>query len=132
MTETTPSNAAIRYAWEDVCDAYEAHVLANGGNHVAVPKANATLSKWVANQRNHYKLFVSGKPTFLNEARINKLNSIGFAWTVHMSWTGRYLELEQHFHKHGNVSVSRHNKETKGLGEWLEETNQHFVYGSSM
>jgi hypothetical protein len=120
MTETTPPYAADHFTWEEMCGAYEEHVLANGGNHVAVPKTNATLSKWVANQRNQYKLFVGGKQTFLNEARINKLNSIGFVWTVNLSWTDRYVELNRYYNTHGNVLVSRNNVETKGLGEWLK------------
>eukprot|EP00534_Pseudo-nitzschia_fraudulenta_P012814 CAMPEP_0201219670 /NCGR_PEP_ID=MMETSP0851-20130426/191195_1 /ASSEMBLY_ACC=CAM_ASM_000631 /TAXON_ID=183588 /ORGANISM="Pseudo-nitzschia fraudulenta, Strain WWA7" /LENGTH=434 /DNA_ID=CAMNT_0047509361 /DNA_START=30 /DNA_END=1334 /DNA_ORIENTATION=+ len=45
-------------------------------------KANKALGKWVAKQREQYKLHKKGKHSFLTPDRLEKLNSIGFVWSV--------------------------------------------------
>jgi len=124
MADATLNEAPDNKNWFDLCEAYERHVLANDGKHVAVPKTNVTLHKWVANQRHHYKLFYQGKPNFLTDVRITKLDSIGFVWTVNNSWTDRFEELQRYFNINGNVKVSRSDQETIGLGEWLKKQNK--------
>eukprot|EP00539_Tryblionella_compressa_P005631 CAMPEP_0178762858 /NCGR_PEP_ID=MMETSP0744-20121128/16788_1 /TAXON_ID=913974 /ORGANISM="Nitzschia punctata, Strain CCMP561" /LENGTH=408 /DNA_ID=CAMNT_0020417607 /DNA_START=142 /DNA_END=1368 /DNA_ORIENTATION=- len=43
---------------------------------------NKALGKWVAKQREQYKLLKKGKHSFLTPDRLEKLNSIGFVWSV--------------------------------------------------
>ncbi|KAG7346386.1 helicase domain protein [Nitzschia inconspicua] len=43
---------------------------------------NRALGKWVAKQREQYKLLKKGKHSFLTPDRLEKLNSIGFVWSV--------------------------------------------------
>jgi len=45
-------------------------------------KENKALGKWVAKQREQYKLHKKGKHSFLTPDRLEKLNSIGFVWSV--------------------------------------------------
>jgi hypothetical protein len=45
-------------------------------------KVNKALGKWVAKQREQYKLHKKGKHSFLTPDRLEKLNSIGFVWSV--------------------------------------------------
>jgi len=45
-------------------------------------KANKALGKWVAKQREQFKLHKKGKHSFLTPDRLEKLNSIGFVWSV--------------------------------------------------
>jgi len=45
-------------------------------------KTNKALGKWVAKQREQYKLHKKGKHSFLTPDRLEKLNSIGFVWSV--------------------------------------------------
>ncbi|GAX24617.1 hypothetical protein FisN_21Lh282 [Fistulifera solaris] len=45
-------------------------------------KENKALGKWVAKQREQFKLLKQGKHSFLTEDRLEKLNNVGFAWQV--------------------------------------------------
>ena len=45
-------------------------------------KANKALGKWVAKQREQYKLLKSGKHSFLTPYRLEKLEDVGFVWQV--------------------------------------------------
>lgn len=45
-------------------------------------KPNRSLGKWVAKQREQYKLRLKGQHSFLTPYREEKLNSIGFSWFV--------------------------------------------------
>jgi hypothetical protein len=38
--------------------------------------------QWVAKQREQYKLLKKGKHSFLTPDRLEKLNAVGFVWTV--------------------------------------------------
>lgn len=45
-------------------------------------KENKALGKWVAKQREQFKLLKHGKHSFLTEDRLEKLNAVGFVWQV--------------------------------------------------
>jgi len=45
-------------------------------------KVNKALGKWVAKQREQFKLHKKGRHSFLTPDRLEKLNSIGFVWSV--------------------------------------------------
>eukprot|EP00978_Attheya_sp_CCMP212_P004734 scaffold10364_cov61-Attheya_sp.AAC.10 len=44
--------------------------------------ANKSLGKWVAKQREQYRLKALGKHSFLNAERIELLNQVGFVWAI--------------------------------------------------
>ena len=48
-------------------------------------KENKALGKWVAKQREQFKLLKHGKHSFLTEDRLEKLNTVGFVWQVRSS-----------------------------------------------
>ena len=45
-------------------------------------KPNKSLGKWVAKQREQYKLLRKGQHSFLTPYRLEKLNQAGFAWQI--------------------------------------------------
>ena len=45
-------------------------------------KPNKSLGKWVAKQREQYKLLRKGQHSFLTPYRLEKLNQAGFVWQV--------------------------------------------------
>jgi hypothetical protein len=45
-------------------------------------KENRALGKWVAKQREQYKLMLKGQHSFLTPYRLEKLNDLGFVWQV--------------------------------------------------
>ena len=74
----------FEYAWEsqfqDLCD----FVTLNGHAVIRRRRGGAydPLARWVSTQRQNYKKYKNGQHTTLNEARIKRLDSIGFAWEV--------------------------------------------------
>lgn len=48
-------------------------------------RENRALGKWVAKQREQYKLLQKGKHSFLTPLRIEKLNEAGFVWSIRSS-----------------------------------------------
>jgi uncharacterized protein YgbK (DUF1537 family) len=53
--------------------------------HCNVPQGyseNTKLAMWVQNQRNHYKLHLSGKTSSMTNFRIQELESQGFKWKL--------------------------------------------------
>ena len=48
-------------------------------------KENKALGKWVAKQREQHKLLKKGMHSFLTPYRLEKLNNVGFVWSVRSS-----------------------------------------------
>ena len=48
-------------------------------------KENKALGKWVAKQREQHKLLKKGQHSFLTPYRLEKLNNVGFVWSVRSS-----------------------------------------------
>ena len=61
-------------------------------------KANRALGKWVAKQREQYRLKKNGEHSFLTDYRIEKLEQCGFAWQV------RHSTLNSNHHTEDAVS----------------------------
>jgi len=51
-------------------------------------KENKALGKWVAKQREQYKLLKKGDHSFLTPYRLEKLEQAGFVWQVRTSLEG--------------------------------------------
>lgn len=54
-----------------------------------------------------HKLRIEGKNSSLNDARLQRLESVGFRWAKRkgqVSWNEKYEELKAYKKKHGNVS----------------------------
>ncbi len=52
-----------------------------GNCHVPTKfKGNTALGRWVSTQRAEYKKFCNGQKSSLNNEKIRRLDSIGFAW----------------------------------------------------
>jgi hypothetical protein len=51
-------------------------------------KENRALGKWVAKQREQFKLLKKGQHSFLTPYRLEKLNNIGFVWQIRTALDG--------------------------------------------
>jgi len=82
------------------------------------------LGKWVDKQRAVYK---AGS---LAQDRIDRLEGIGFRWTLHgvkeEAWATRFHELVQYKAEHGDCCVSRKRK----LGLWVDRQRVVYKAGS--
>ena len=68
----------IHTTWEDRYKELKVHKDTNGD----FCGLNETLRKWVYNQRQQYKQFQESKKSFLNQEKIDLLDSIGFSWNI--------------------------------------------------
>jgi hypothetical protein len=106
--------------------------------HTDVPlhyAMNPKLGSWVAQQRIFYRQFLqqnvggASHTDLSNERldhrkRIEKLNSIGFCWSIYEStWNQRYNELLQFQHIYGHTDVPQKNTP---LGPWV--SRQRYFY----
>jgi hypothetical protein len=93
--------------------------------HCEVPqnyKENTSLGIWVNKQRMEQKLRIEGKNSSLNDARLQRLESVGFRWAKRkgqVSWDEKYEELKAYKRKYGNCHVPTKYKENTALGRWV-------------
>lgn len=93
--------------------------------HNYVTAGSVNLGLWVANQRMFKKKFDKGLSSCcITQARIDKLISIGFEWTIRgddKSWNDKFELLRAFQREHGHCNVPR-NYSTAGsvnLGFWV-------------
>ena len=82
-----------------------------------VPQKHGTLGTWVTSQRSAYR------DEKLAQDRIDRLNSIGFKWTLKeggpkVPWETRFNELVQYKAKHGDCNIPRRQGQ---LGDWVSK-----------
>lgn len=98
--------------------------------HVLVPRLCEVpgLGDWVTDQRRQYKAWKQGQSTQLTQERRDKLEAIGFAWSVRNrpEWEQRYHELLQYKEKHGDCKVPQHYKLNKSLGKWVAKQREQY------
>eukprot|EP00535_Pseudo-nitzschia_heimii_P009626 CAMPEP_0197192634 /NCGR_PEP_ID=MMETSP1423-20130617/25375_1 /TAXON_ID=476441 /ORGANISM="Pseudo-nitzschia heimii, Strain UNC1101" /LENGTH=273 /DNA_ID=CAMNT_0042645557 /DNA_START=1 /DNA_END=819 /DNA_ORIENTATION=+ len=72
-----------RPEWSSKYEELLAYKKKNGDTRVPQHfRENKALGKWVAKQREQYKLHKKGKHSFLTPDRLEKLNVIGFVWSI--------------------------------------------------
>lgn len=115
--------------WEKKCKALVSFKETNG--HTLVPNRNFQLGNWVSTQRRHYKALKSGKKTPLSQARIQKLEQIGFVWEAtkdprHPSWDDRFKQLTDYKAQHGNCLVPIGYPHNIQLANWVSTQRQEY------
>jgi superfamily II DNA or RNA helicase len=113
----------IGFEWTDgYVDVWDTNINAllefkKTNGHCNVPQKypnNPSLGLWVANNR---RLGKSGK---LSKDRIDKLNSIGFAWDPRQDdWMRNYRKLEEYFSKYGHSNIPQKWPENPDLALWV-------------
>eukprot|EP00956_Cyclotella_meneghiniana_P002670 scaffold3158_cov47-Cyclotella_meneghiniana.AAC.5 len=73
--------------------------------------AHSKLSKWVGKQREEYKKFVNKQSSQLDRHRIERLNEIGFTWSMQqwtaVPWEERFEALKKFKEEHGHLKIPR-------------------------
>jgi transposase-like protein len=93
--------------------------------HCNIPRSsseNSKLRKWVANQRNKYRLQLDGKTSSMTLSRIRELEKIGFKWrliSVLTAWEDRLSELANYRKIHGHCNVPYNYSENSKLANWV-------------
>lgn len=79
------------------------------------------LEEWCTKQRNFYHTSQKGGRSRQTEARIKKLDGIGFPWNVNdAKWTQRYLELVEYYKVHGDSLVPNYYAGNRCLARWVK------------
>jgi hypothetical protein len=85
--------------WDDQYRALQAYRLQFGDCNVpARYKSNAKLGRWVMTQRHQFTLLTQGLQSALTMERIQRLDGVGFAWSVRpeqvRTWNIKFQELK--------------------------------------
>jgi hypothetical protein len=96
--------------WEEQFFALKAYQRETG--HCKVParfKANPKLGRWVMTQRRQFTLLMQGYPSALTAERIQRLEGIGFTWSIRpepvKTWNRKFQELKAYKSTFGNCMV---------------------------
>lgn len=92
--------------------------------HCLVPHTfdeNPTLSRWVKRQRYQYKLKQESKQSTMTDARIVKLENVGFVWDSHAAaWEERLNELNAYKNEYGDCNVPSNYPKNPQLATWVK------------
>eukprot|EP00804_Cyclotella_cryptica_P021435 CCRYP_005787-RA/>CCRYP_005787-RA protein AED:0.02 eAED:0.02 QI:270/1/1/1/1/1/2/614/291 len=106
--------------------------------HCRVPQRSEDgLGRYVNNLREDYKICLrGGKCRHLTNDMVEKLNGIGFEWTVKKSsqeaWDSKYDALVEYKRQHQHCNVRRKtegNEELSALGKWVTDQRGYFKRG---
>ena len=121
----TPRAAYLR--WEERMEQLKEYKQKHG--HLRVPVIDPDIGEFVARQRVEYAKFVEGKPSNMNQERVDDLTNLGFVFQVgkrrisevkivRKTWEERFEELLQYKDMYGHTLVPQNNS---ALGEWVHK-----------
>lgn len=117
--------------WDEQFKALVAFYKENG--HCKVParySSNPKLGRWVMTQRRQFTLMVQGYSSALTIERIQRLESIGFTWSVRpepkSSWNIKFEELKAYKELFGNCMVPQRYQANPSLGTWVHTQRRQY------
>mmetsp|Transcript_29571 Transcript_29571/g.62151 ORF Transcript_29571/g.62151 Transcript_29571/m.62151 type:complete len:465 (+) Transcript_29571:37-1431(+) len=117
--------------WEEQFKALAAFHKENG--HCKVParySVNPKLGRWVMTQRRQFTLMVQGYSSALTIERIQRLESIGFTWSIRpepkSSWNIKFNELKAYKEAFGNCMVPQRYQANPSLGTWVHTQRRQY------
>jgi hypothetical protein len=117
--------------WEEQFFALKAYQRETG--HCKVParfKANPKLGRWVMTQRRQFTLLMQGYPSALTAERIQRLEGIGFTWSIRpepvKTWNRKFQELKTYKSTFGNCMVPQRYQANPQLGTWVHTQRRQY------
>jgi hypothetical protein len=119
--------------WDSMFKALVAYKNQHG--HCLVPKRykdDPKLGTWVDTQRVQYKKlkrnFISPLPLQrrITSERIQRLEELGFVWSIRNDWHKRYDELKKYKAEQGNCNVPARYVNNRPLGIWVSAQRKHY------
>mmetsp|Transcript_23347 Transcript_23347/g.35356 ORF Transcript_23347/g.35356 Transcript_23347/m.35356 type:complete len:546 (+) Transcript_23347:106-1743(+) len=108
-------------SWDDSYEALVAYKLKNNNCEVPIDAENR-LGAWVDSQRK--------KKSKLTSEKIEKLNSIGFAWeSENDTWQKQFNKLREHREKYGDCNLEKSPLNGSGLEAWISKQRDAFKSG---
>ena len=118
-----------KYQWEQKFEAAQRYYQEYGNLQVPTryTDSNGTcLGTWIQSARKDYK---SGR---LDEASIQRLESIGMVWDVEQTqWERQYQAAQAYYQEHGDLNILSRYKTPDGflLGRWLQRMRRDYKNG---
>ena len=101
--------------------------------HCKVParfKANPKLGRWVMTQRRQFTLLMQGFPSALTTDRIQRLEQLGFTWSVRpepvTTWNKKFHELKTYKTAFGTCMVPQRYTSNPQLGTWVHTQRRQY------
>jgi len=118
-----------RSTWSEMFSKLESYKSKHGD--CLVPQnfpEDPKLGRWVDKQRHCYKCRNEKRPTPLTMKQIEKMESIGFVWSVNKqhNWAEMFQQLEEYRKIHGDCLVQANFKENPKLGRWVSQQRHHY------
>lgn len=117
--------------WEEQFFALKAYQRETG--HCKVParfKTNPKLGRWVMTQRRQFTLLMQGYPSALTAERIQRLEGIGFTWSIRpepvKTWNRKFQELKTYKSTFGNCMVPQRYQANPQLGTWVHTQRRQY------
>ncbi|KAL3756810.1 hypothetical protein ACHAWU_000452 [Discostella pseudostelligera] len=117
--------------WDELYKALEHFHRQNG--HAAPSaryKANPKLGRWVMTQRRQYTLLMQGEHSAMTLERIEKLECLGFQWSVRpepeIVWNEKFQQLKDYKATYGNCMVPQRYLANPQLGTWVHTQRRQY------
>ena len=120
-----------RRSWSERFQELRHYKQVNGNCNV--PQVYETgLGAWVSSQRAQYKRYTTGKSSSITAERVQRLEHIGFSWSLRkrLSWEERFLELKHFSETHGGSCNVPNDRCYKQLWQWSQNQRQAYRRGS--
>ena len=91
-------------------------------NNCLVPMRNSEnpqLGRWVEVQRKERKKWMKGEKSSITAEHIQKLDSLGFVWSLNCEWDVRFQELKDYKERNGHCLVPRSYPPNQKLAYWI-------------
>ena len=117
--------------WEEQYRALLSHHRQFGNCKVPARfKGNPKLGRWVMTQRRQFTLMAQGFPNALTAHRIQRLEAIGFTWSIRPEpvslWNKKLQELKAYKAAFGNCMVPQRYQANTQLGTWVHTQRRQY------
>eukprot|EP00980_Cylindrotheca_fusiformis_P005848 scaffold1228_cov119-Cylindrotheca_fusiformis.AAC.15 len=121
-------NARQNLLWMDQFQKLKNFKKGRGHCHVPITyPQDPVLARWVKRQRYHYKRMQDGKPSAIDDARIQMLEAIGFVWDAHASgWQEKFDALAEFKRRTGHCRIQSSHPKYSQLSAWIKSQRRQY------
>lgn len=119
---TPRAQEALKTWYDRLRELHEYRTLHGNTNVPQKYLPNQKLGVWVNKQRMEKKCYDDGKPSSMNDGKLEALRAIGFVWAKRKgqhSWDTKYNELRAYKRERGDCLVPTKYAENPALGRWV-------------
>ena len=115
--------------WQAQFENLKRHWEETGVSHVPISK-NPQLGRWCDNQRQAHKRYLKNESSWLDQDRIDLLNSVEFRWNMkdkpNVPLEVRLKQMQDYRQERGHLRVPM--KGSSGLGTWINQNRSNYQH----